>query len=68
MLPQTLQQMEWDGMVTRTVHPVIPPHVADEAWREPGLGILRRMDLGRGTGTNERRGVALRGEVAEAVN
>ncbi|WP_312798581.1 helix-turn-helix domain-containing protein [Tianweitania sp.] len=27
MLTQTLRQMERDGMVTRTVHPVVPPHV-----------------------------------------
>jgi len=27
MLTQTLRQMERDGMVIRTVHPVIPPHV-----------------------------------------
>jgi DNA-binding HxlR family transcriptional regulator len=27
MLTQTLRQMERDGMVTRTVHPVIPPRV-----------------------------------------
>ena len=27
MLTQTLRQMERDGMVRRTVHPVIPPHV-----------------------------------------
>lgn len=27
MLTQTLRQMECDGLVTRTVHPVIPPHV-----------------------------------------
>jgi DNA-binding HxlR family transcriptional regulator len=27
MLTQTLRQMESDGLVTRTVHPVIPPHV-----------------------------------------
>lgn len=27
MLTQTLRQMERDGMVTRTIHPVIPPHV-----------------------------------------
>ncbi|MCB1383500.1 MAG: helix-turn-helix transcriptional regulator [Notoacmeibacter sp.] len=27
MLTQTLRQMERDGLVTRTVHPVIPPHV-----------------------------------------
>jgi DNA-binding HxlR family transcriptional regulator len=27
MLTQTLRQMERDGMVVRTIHPVIPPHV-----------------------------------------
>jgi DNA-binding HxlR family transcriptional regulator len=27
MLTQTLRQMEREGLVTRTVHPVIPPHV-----------------------------------------
>lgn len=27
MLTQTLRQMERDGMVSRLVHPVVPPHV-----------------------------------------
>ena len=27
MLTQTLRQMERDGLVRRTVHPVVPPHV-----------------------------------------
>lgn len=27
MLTQTLRQMEKDGLVRRTIHPVIPPHV-----------------------------------------
>jgi DNA-binding HxlR family transcriptional regulator len=27
MLTQTVRRMEEDGLVTRTVHPVIPPHV-----------------------------------------
>ena len=27
MLTKTLRQMEYDGLVLRTVHPVIPPHV-----------------------------------------
>jgi DNA-binding HxlR family transcriptional regulator len=27
MLTQTLRQMESDGLVCRTIHPVIPPHV-----------------------------------------
>lgn len=30
MLTQTLRQMERDGLVVRTVHPVIPPHVEYE--------------------------------------
>lgn len=39
MLTQTLRRMERDGLVTRTVHPVIPPHV------DYGLTSLG-MDLG----------------------
>jgi DNA-binding HxlR family transcriptional regulator len=27
MLTKTLRQMECDGLITRVVHPVIPPHV-----------------------------------------
>ncbi len=27
MLTKTVRQMERDGLVTRTVHPVVPPHV-----------------------------------------
>jgi len=27
MLAQTLQQLEYDGFIERTVHPVVPPHV-----------------------------------------
>ena len=27
MLTKTLRQMERDGLLTRTVHPIIPPHV-----------------------------------------
>lgn len=27
MLTQTLRAMERDGLVTRTIHPVVPPHV-----------------------------------------
>ena len=30
MLTKTLRQMEMDGLVTRTVYPVIPPHVEYE--------------------------------------
>ncbi len=38
MLTQTLRQMERDGLVVRTVHPVIPPHV-DYKLTTMGLGL-----------------------------
>jgi DNA-binding HxlR family transcriptional regulator len=38
MLTQTLRQMECDGLVKRTVHPVIPPHV-DYALTKLGHGL-----------------------------
>src|ERR1700750_2154918 len=38
MLTQTLRQMERDGLVTRTVHPVIPPHV-DYKLTDLGLSL-----------------------------
>lgn len=36
MLTQTLRQMERDGLVTRTVHPVVPPKVE---YKLTGLGL-----------------------------
>ncbi len=36
MLTQTLRQMERDGLITRTVHPVVPPRVE---YRLTGLGL-----------------------------
>jgi DNA-binding HxlR family transcriptional regulator len=36
MLTQTLRQMERDGLVTRTVHPVVPPKVE---YKLTGLGM-----------------------------
>jgi len=38
MLTQTLRQMERDGLVMRTVHPVIPPHV-DYKLTKMGLSL-----------------------------
>jgi DNA-binding HxlR family transcriptional regulator len=38
MLTKTVRQMEADGLVTRTVHPVIPPHV-DYALTPLGRGL-----------------------------
>ena len=36
MLTQTLRQMERDGLITRTVHPVVPPRVE---YRLTALGL-----------------------------
>jgi len=38
MLTKTLRRMEADGLVTRKVHPVVPPHV-DYALTELGRGL-----------------------------
>ncbi len=38
MLTKTVRQMECDGLLTRTVHPVIPPHV-DYALTELGRSL-----------------------------
>ncbi len=38
MLTQTLRQMERDGLVTRTVHPVVPPKV-EYKLTKLGLGL-----------------------------
>lgn len=38
MLTQTLRQMERDGLLVRTVHPVIPPHV-DYRLTKTGLSL-----------------------------
>ena len=38
MLTQTLRQMERDGLVTRTVHAVVPPRV-DYSLTDLGLGL-----------------------------
>lgn len=38
MLTKTLRQMEYDGLVERRIHPVIPPHV-DYTLTEMGHGL-----------------------------
>ncbi|MFD1703071.1 winged helix-turn-helix transcriptional regulator [Methylopila henanensis] len=38
MLTKTVRQMERDGLLTRTVHPVVPPHV-DYALTELGRSL-----------------------------
>ena len=40
MLTQTLRQMERDGLLVRTVHPVIPPHV-DYRLTDLGTGLAQ---------------------------
>ena len=60
MLTQTLRQMERDGLVTRTIHPVIPPKVEyslskmGKSFHEPASALgtwaldnLERIDQAR---------------------
>lgn len=42
MLAQTLQSLERNGLVTRTVHPVIPPHV-DYTLTPMGVEVSRQI-------------------------
>jgi DNA-binding HxlR family transcriptional regulator len=39
---ETLRNLERDGLVTRTVHPVIPPHV-DDALTPTGIECARHV-------------------------
>lgn len=63
MLTQQLRELERDGLVTRTVHPVVPPHVdydltplgrttvpVIEALRQWGTTYRRRRGAGQGEG------------------
>lgn len=42
MLAQTLQTLESDGLLIRTAHPVVPPHV-DYALTETGAELAQRV-------------------------
>jgi DNA-binding HxlR family transcriptional regulator len=44
MLSQTLQALEADGFVLRTVHPVIPPHVEYQL-TESGIEVAQRLEV-----------------------
>ncbi|MBI5495171.1 MAG: helix-turn-helix transcriptional regulator [Deltaproteobacteria bacterium] len=64
MLAQTLQLLEADGFVTRTVHPVIPPHV-DYALTPLGEEVAQRVgDLAGWIEDNLGRVMAARERVA----
>jgi hypothetical protein len=45
MLTQTVRQMERDGLITRTVHPVVPPKVEDKLAKGFGRVGHRRVTL-----------------------
>ncbi|WP_423464139.1 winged helix-turn-helix transcriptional regulator [Promicromonospora sp. MS192] len=44
MLTQNLRMMERNGLVERTVHPVVPPRV-EYTLTEPGRGLRATVDL-----------------------
>ena len=61
MLTQTLRTLEAHGLLTRTVHPVVPPHV-DYALTPMGASI--NEPLAELCGWVERHGAALEGALA----
>ncbi|MCU0636692.1 MAG: helix-turn-helix transcriptional regulator [Gemmatimonadaceae bacterium] len=54
MLAQQLRELEAAGLLTRTVHPVIPPHV-DYALTPLGRSALPAIEALRSWGTSYRR-------------
>jgi DNA-binding HxlR family transcriptional regulator len=54
MLAQTLRRLEQDGLVTRTIHPTIPPRVdyaltpLGRSFLEPLQGLVRWAERNRG--------------------
>lgn len=53
MLTQQLRELESDGLITRTVHPVVPPHV-DYEITELGLSAIPAIDALRTWGDHYR--------------
>ena len=51
MITQQLRELEQAGLVTRTVHPVVPPHV-DYAITELGLSTIPVIEGLRAWGAN----------------
>jgi DNA-binding HxlR family transcriptional regulator len=67
MLAQTLKELEADGFVRRTAHPVVPPHV-DYDLTPLGSEVLERMlALGGWIETNLPRIMAARAAAAGAA-
>ena len=59
MLTQTLRQMERDGLLTRTIYPVVPPQgrvQADRAWSDARWRVLWRVGVGGGESEASRAG------------
>ena len=54
MLTQELRDLERAGLVTRTVHPVVPPHV-DYAITELGASAIPAIEALRSWGAHYRR-------------
>jgi DNA-binding HxlR family transcriptional regulator len=64
MLTQHLRELEADGVISRTIHPVVPPHV-DYAFTPLGRTLLPILDAMAAWGDREEvRGVAANGSGA----
>jgi DNA-binding HxlR family transcriptional regulator len=54
MLTQQLRELEADGLITRTVHPVVPPHV-EYGLTELGRSVIPAIEALRAWGAHYRR-------------